>query len=296
MNTGIQIEFNPAIHKYSEVGSNIPYTSITQLIDRYTPKFDVEYWSKRKAVELGLTQQEVKNMWAKTNKVALDKGTNTHNNIDTNIKESYITAAIIDARRKYVSKVAPLTGYEIDLQILSKGFLAKEYPTVFNRLVDKVNQGWKVLSEVRVWSSRFKIAGTIDLPLIKDTGEFIIEDWKTNKREIMFRAGYFKKVNGVESNIFVDKSEYMLTPISHLHKCYGTTYGLQLSGYAALLELIGMKCVGLNINHLRERRFSMDGGKTQQIQKFAQFHSIHYNKRDISTLFCDNVNKSLTLI
>ena len=62
-----QISFNEELHRYTDEYSS-EYKSVTTVIHDYVPEFDKEYWSKYKAAQLGITQEEVLKSWNKINK------------------------------------------------------------------------------------------------------------------------------------------------------------------------------------------------------------------------------------
>lgn len=249
------ISFNEELHRYTDE-DNLVYTSVTTLIGEYTPKFNKEYWSQYKADQAGISQQEVIKNWEDITKEACDRGTATHKMLEDSVNES-INHSIQNYREKQKllsTANIVLAGTEftnINIDVLAQSNLAKTYPEVFSYLLEQVTKfNCKLYVEKRTYSHDHLVAGTIDLLLVKGK-QFIIVDWKTNKKEMYFKSGYYKKVGGIESTEWVDKKEYMLGPIKHLEHCKGVIYTLQLSLYAYILELWGMQCIGLVLFHLR---------------------------------------------
>lgn len=246
------ITFDEPSHTYrDEFG--IKYTSVTTLIGKYEPKFDENYWAEQKAKELGLTKNQVLQNWKEIRDYANEKGTKVHKVLEDSINDATNNADLdVPSFKSYYAKLNLQPNCEIDIKLLGQSPLAIKYPEIFLTLLDYVeNHGCKIYAEKRVYWADYQIAGTIDCLLVKGK-EFIIVDWKTNKDELKFKSGYFKKVNGIKTDIWVDKDERMLAPITNLQKCKGNGYSLQLSLYANILELWGMKCIGLLLYHIRD--------------------------------------------
>lgn len=243
------ITFNEELHSYTDEDNSV-YTSVTTLIGEYTPKFDEKYWSNYKARESGVSQKEILDNWKQINKESLVKGNTEHKLLENSINDS------IRPKKDHllITALNRLTGHEftnVNLDILAQSDLAKKYPTIFEFLRTKINQRWRLYVEKRTYSFDHLVAGTIDCLLVKG-GQFMIVDWKTNKKELHFKSGYYKKVGGIESTQWIDKKEYMLGPLKHLEHCKGIIYTMQLSLYAYILELWGLECVGLVLYHIRD--------------------------------------------
>lgn len=280
-NTKRTITFDAASHTYRDE-HKLLYTSVTTVIGKYEEPYDVEYWSKVKAQELGLTQQMVKDQWAATTKFACDKGNVTHALLEDSINASNKNANLnieSPSFSKYYRALNVQSNCEIDIKLLGQSPLAIKYPEIFLTLLDYVeNHGCKIYAEKRVYWADYLVAGTIDCLLVKGK-QFIIVDWKTNKDELKFKSGYFKKINGVKSTTWVDKDERMLSPINNIQKCKGNGYTLQLSLYAILMELWGFECIGLLLYHIR------DNDK-------PKLYKIPYWKSDCIKLLIDHKNAS----
>lgn len=268
------IAFNEKLHTYTdEFGKS--YTSVTTLIDKYAPKFDKEKWALIKAKEAGTTPEIIKASWEQITDYACEKGSKEHK-----LLEDSINNATYKREEKY-SELKISIGLNIiinttNLHILANSPLANKYPKIYNYLKEKIEEGWTLHCEKRIYWAEYLVAGTIDLLLIKGKF-FIIVDWKTNKDKMMFKSGYYKKVNGIKTNTWVDKKEYMFRPIGFLEHCKGIKYTLQLSMYAYIMELWGFKCIGLRLFHIREVE-----GLTQ--------YEIKYEKQASELLLIDNIN------
>jgi hypothetical protein len=168
--------------------------------------FDTEYWSKKKADELGKTQEEIKAEWNEKRDTAATRGTATHlalqNELDGVVwleNELVPKKTIIDIRKWLVKN-----GYS------------------------------SVATELKMYDKELAISGTMDLLAYnKFTKKFYIIDWKTNKH---------KKIEKIEN--YVDKKTGELKqshfkfekPFNHLPQSKYYEYSMQLSTYKLILE------------------------------------------------------------
>lgn len=274
------ITFNEAAHSYTDE-FGIKYTSVTTLIGKYEEPFNEDYWAGQKAKELNLTKQQVLDNWKQIRDYANAKGTKTHNILEDSINEATGKADLnIEAPsfKTYYKQLNIKENCEVDIKLLGNSPLAIKYPEIFLYLLEHVEQGWRIFAEKRVYWADYAVAGTIDCLLVKGK-QFKIVDWKTNKDELQFTSGYYKKVNGVKTTLWIPKDERMKSPISNIQKCKGNGYTLQLSLYAFLMELWGFQCVGLILYHIR------DNDKPKP-------YNIAYWQSDCQKLLIDNKNRS----
>lgn len=279
------ISFNEKLHRYTDEHSN-PYTPVTSHIDLYKEAFDEDYWAGRKAIELGITKQQVKDNWAKIRNDACDKGNTIHKRLETSIDDSSLKPKLINPI--YNDDCSKLEGYEISLDDLRKTPLALHYPKILKLLEFYINQGYKVYAEKRFYLADYLIAGTIDLVLIKGKS-FIIVDWKTNKDDLHFTSGYYRKVNGIKTNQWVQKKEYYKYPLHKIEVCKGNGYTLQLSSYAWMMEQWGFVCIGLILCHIRELISEVNILK----EKKVDIMKIDYIKKDVENMFNETKRKHL---
>ncbi len=246
----INIYFDEVAHKYTDdYGTN--YLSCTQLISRYEVPFDREYWLQYKANELGISKEELSAEWDNLTTASHIKGNAKHKELEDSVNYSYKTE----------NSFIPFKGgsfgggYEIVLNRLEQTELAKQHNDIYVFLVDLIKQGFRLYAEKRVYNRQLGLCGTIDLIAIKGL-EFYIIDWKTNKEELKFNSGYYKKkwVNGtkVKTNQWVHTDDRLKYPLNHLQQCKGTGYVLQLNLYAFLTELFGFKNIGIVLWHIRD--------------------------------------------
>ena len=243
------ISFNEALHRYTDEDNNV-YTSVTTVIGKYHEQFNEDYWAEQKAKELGVTKEIIKANWKESRDYANNKGTKTHSILEDSINASNGKANLeVEFKRTRLGNGELVSFNKINLHILANSPLAQLYPKIYAFLRKHIEEGWTLYAEKRIYWHPYLIAGTIDCLLIKGKF-FIIVDWKTNKDELKFESGYYKKINGIKSNIWIKKNERFYFPLNHREFCKGHIYTLQLSLYAHLMELWGYKCVGLILFHI----------------------------------------------
>lgn len=279
-----QITFNEELHRYTDEDKNV-YTSVTTLIDKYAPKFDKEKWSSYIAEKTGLTQQQVKDNWDKITEDACKRGSVEHKLIEDSANSA------IEKSKLFTTATVKLAGVEftnVNLDVLAQSELAKKYPEIYVYLKGKILEGYKLYVEKRTYSYEHLVAGTIDCLLVKGK-QFIIVDWKTNKDELKFVSGYYKKVNGIKTTQWVDKKEYLFKPINYLENCKGVKYTLQLSLYAYILELWGLQCIGLVLYHIRMIP-KIDRHGKDYIETILKPYNISYDRISAELLMIDHKN------
>lgn len=285
------ISFNEELHRYTDEYNNV-YTSVTTVIQNYYPKFNEDYWAGVKAKEYNISKEAVLKIWANGRDAACAKGTIEHKLLEDSVINSRVKPEGISLFPKGFIK-----GQEkLDVTLLASSPLALKYPKILFKLMEFIDAGYTVYVEKRVYWAEFLIAGTIDCLLVKN-GKFWILDWKTNKDELKFKSGYYKKINGIKTNQWVDKKEYFFSPLDNLENCKGTIYTMQLSLYAYLLELWGLQCEGLIIYHIRdvpaldnENKVVYDANKNIVMKKILTDYKIPYLKQSCELLTIDHKN------
>jgi hypothetical protein len=319
------IYFDEALHKYTdELGNN--YTSVTQLIGSVKPEFDREYWLVYKALErifqvkifpeikkqqfkiagTTLTMKEAKSIiakdgikevaddWEKAKVLGCETGTKEHNYLEDSINGFYRDETETEETKKNKNNVR-FKNKIVDVDSLKDSKLKETHPTIYSGLIDYVNQGWTIYCEYRIYSPIHLIAGTIDILLIRGKN-FIILDWKTNKDELLFNSGYYKKefkeVDGkqvkVKTDNFVYNDDKFLKPLDNIPLCKGNEYTLQLNIYKTLVEMWGYTCVKLILCHIKQRTdknghvvFNEDN---YPIFEKPKFHVIKFLTEDVNKL------------
>lgn len=318
------ILFDELLHKYTDECGNV-FTSATQLISKYEKPFNHRYWCMYSALKrsgymlrpcdsenyiyvnrrrfhiddlyLGSVYlrdnsiEDITAEWKEKNRISCERGTGIHNYIEDKINlitgsENLSFNTIVlksnstNLKFSFKKEIKSLKDFDTDF--------SDKYPVIAQRVGVFLSTGWKVYAELRVYHPDYLIAGTIDLVAINHkTGEFYILDWKTNKKELHFRAGYYQKLNGIETNNWVSKNEYFMYPIDTVEQCKGEGYTLQLSLYAYILECWGFKCRGLGIVHIMPN-------------KPEKFIKIKYRKEEVKSMMIHHYNnlnkKTQTLI
>lgn len=225
-----KVVFNPDNHTYFL--TKTPLMSVTKLLSTIKPPFKGS--TRTTEVRYNMTKEQVLEMWKKKNELSKERGTRIHLLIEhmLNFKPT-------------VSKMDSLyTLSDEELNILK--YVKKQS---FNKHFFKC--------EEIVYSSKYLIAGTIDLLVIKDN-KFTIHDWKTNQKELTTNYG--------------DKFYITNDPVTSLQE-----YTYQLSIYAYLVEqLLNIKCSGLYIHHFH------NGCKKLKVK---------YEKRKIKKILNEKRNK-----
>lgn len=254
-----KISFNESLHRYTDE-EDLVYTSVTTVIGKYHEQFNEDYWAKEKAFDKspnnpykGMSIDAIKKQWKEKRDFACDRGNKTHKLLEDSINEANGNASFEFEPTK--TRIGTGKGLikitKTELYILAETPLAKKYPKIYAHLRKYIEEGWTLFAEKRIYWFDFLIAGTIDCLLVKGKF-FMIVDWKTNNKKLEFRAGYYKKVNGLVTSQWVDKNEFFYPPLNTIPFCKGNIYTIQLSLYALLMELWGFKCVALTLFHILE--------------------------------------------
>lgn len=202
-------KFDPKYHKYTYNG--FPMESVTRFIHHFHMPFDQDYWSKTKAEEAGVPQEWILKEWKDKNDYANEVGHDTHQWI-----EDYFN-----------QKWQPLPSNPDIIHRINK------FNKVYSKYLYKLEP---VKFEVRIFSRRWKIAGTID-SLFLYRGKIFIVDWKTNG---MFTHDGHPK----------GKYEKLLHPLEEYYKNHLNEYSIQLSLYTLILEEWGFEIGGAYIVHI----------------------------------------------
>ena len=249
-----KVAFLEGPHKYFNIDDpTISYTSVTTLIEKYAKPFDKSFVSKYKALErlmsaqdwkkekggiwkshkipddfltvynidpeeLNKIQQDILDEWAKTNKIACERGTKIHSQLENFF---YNTGSNITLKKFGIGgKFECKKNYnELDL----------EYGVYPEYLIYYDNPNLDL-----------HIAGQIDL-IVKNCNDITIIDHKSNKKIDL--KGFY--------NSSTRTTDKMLYPLTSLDECNFNHYQLQLSTYAWMLQKINPEFVikDLILNH-----------------------------------------------
>ena len=142
------ISFDEATHLYKVDG--VTLQSVTNFVEGCFPKFDAEFFAKKKAAYMGITTQEVLDMWEQKGKESRELGTELHKKIENYYQD--IASTEDDSFKLFL-----MFANKIEL---------KPYRT-----------------EWAVYDVKHNIAGTIDF-VDYQNGEYIIYDWKRSDKII----------------------------------------------------------------------------------------------------------------
>lgn len=193
-----KFKFDPVEHMYTYDGTH--FYGVTSFLDRFVKPFDENYWSKKKADERGVDQSVVLNEWKETRDRACDLGHQVHEYIENWYEKG-------------------LTELPSDEEARSR---CQKWHSCYAK---KLYQLEDVGSEIRVFSKKWKLAGTMD-KLYYYKGKFIVGDWKTNKAVKTDKDWCFDK---------------LLPPFEQLKSNEINKYSLQISLYRLMLEEVGIK-------------------------------------------------------
>lgn len=256
----VRLIFKEEGHKYNDTFGN-EYKSTTTLLHDYQPKFDKDYWLRKKAKELGISEKRLEQQWKDITDEACARGTKTHNGLEDGIKGSSMFKNAVQHLMQQDGEmitIADLPNIDLNIKPLDvKEFIElteNKYPKIYEIFNYYTNAGYKIYSEIGGFLIDYLISGTIDVLCIRDD-KFVIGDWKTNRGGLKFEAGYYKKDKTQKpnqlTNNWVSKSEGLLPPLKHLPNCNGSIYNLQLSVYAYMVErILGIPNAGLWLCHI----------------------------------------------
>ena len=190
-----RIQFSDSDHTYL-IDKKNKAVSVTELIGRYFPKFDKDFWANKESIKTGKPKNEILKKWDDLGKKARDLGTELHEQIENfyNSKE-YIRSKELDKFFKFHK----------------------------NHIQDKYKPH---RTEWRIFDEDKNLAGTVDMVYEKENGELFIFDWKRSKK-IINSDGSIEKNNPFENG---------LNGLSHLPSSDYVKYCLQQNIYKNILE------------------------------------------------------------
>ena len=201
-------KFEPQWHRYTYKGKK--YTSVTTFLKKFEEPFDNEYWSKKKSEDLGVPQDWLLKDWKDKNQRANEVGSATHNWIENYFNQIY----------------QPLS---TDLDVIDR---INKFNKIFATHLYKLQP---IQFEVRIFSKKYPIAGTIDSIFLYNGRLFII-DWKTN--------GDFRHDDHPKG-----RYNKLLSPFEDFYKNHLNEYSIQVSLYALILEEWGFDIRGGYLVH-----------------------------------------------
>lgn len=274
------IYFNAKKHVYTNE-AGIPYISATTLIGKYEEKFDEKKFQIARACAAigkkprhpkylkykGMSAKAILVSWDKARDEGCDRGNKEHDWLETGIKESTGFYNIFKSR--YDKKDDRVLLYTIEDVINNpdSGFMElgtfidygikDKYPAIYKIIESFVKTGWHIYSEVGVFNNTYMVSGLIDILLVRGD-RFIILDWKTNKAQVMFEAGYWEKDNnGIITNYKTNDTVFKY-PLHNMPYSVGNKYTMQLSLYDWLVIQFGLKLVVNILAHIRHDNYEVD--------------------------------------
>lgn len=194
-----EFKFDAPTHIYTYKGKKI--YGVTSFLENFVKQFDSDYWSKKKANDLGITQEEMLAEWDATRDRSCELGHNVHDYIEM--------------------------FYEKNCTTLTTDIEANERIEKFHKIYEeRLKQLISIGSEIKVFSKKWGIAGTIDKLYLYENS-IIIGDWKTNKKIKTDKDYCFNK---------------LLPPFNNYKENEINKYSLQLSLYQLILEEAGIFC------------------------------------------------------
>ena len=212
-----RLNFNEKKHEYSygKGKDKVILTGVTTLVGKYFKEFDAKGMARRLAgFKVNKENKRGVRYWLREWKGAAQHGTRVHNAI-----EDYING----------NSMVPDFPEERD---------SSKFTQAVTWLLNNIDKTDAVKPEMRLFSKKYNVAGTLDLPVFHEDGSVSIEDWKTNK--------------AIKTTPYT-KGETGFGICSDLPDCNYSKYALQLSVYAILLEeQTGKEVKSLRIVHLRD--------------------------------------------
>ena len=187
------ISFDPARHVYSF--ENEEFESVTTVVDGSFDKFDADYWAERKS-RTPQEKQALIDAWNAKGELARNLGTLMHDRIE----------------RYYLG--LPDDGCSQD---------RASYERFLNFAIERPLNPYR--TEWRIFSERYRIAGTLDFLARDKNGRFIIYDWKRSTKVVS------------PDGTIIDSSfgRHAHAPINHLADTVFIHYALQVSIYRFIL-------------------------------------------------------------
>lgn len=187
------------IYKYSD----IQFDSVTTLLKKFKEPFNRDYWIKEKARQRGVDPSVIENEWTEAGNKATKLGSRVHKWIED-----------------FWSGENPELPEDPDLLERVNKFKGI-YESKFKNLIP-------LKSELKIFSKKWRIAGTIDQPFLmwdesRNKMIFIIGDWKTNKE---FKSDDHPK----------GRYKKLLRPFNTLYENHHNEYSIQISMYRLILE------------------------------------------------------------
>jgi len=202
-------KFDPDLHKYTLDGEH--FISVTQFISKFHKPFETDFWSKKKAEDAGVSQDEILLEWKKLNDRANFVGSSMHNWIEN-----------------YYNKL--WQELPSDLDVIDR---INKFNKIYASDLFKLNP---IKFEQRIFSRKWKIAGMMDA-LFEYKGNIFILDWKSNSK--WTHDGHDK-----------GRFEQLLYPFNDYYKNHLNEYSIQVSLYKLILKEVGVNIKTAYLVHI----------------------------------------------
>ena len=204
-----ELRYNEEKHTYTY--KNKELTSVTTFVKSFFEPFDEDYISNIVASKRGVTQEEILKEW----KEKREFGSKVHKEIEDFINKENVEGLSDKAQQG------------IDYYELHK----------------KINNTYIDYPELRVYSRKHGLAGTIDLLSISEGGSVYLTDWKV--------------VGSINKTAYQDKKSKYLP----VQDCNYIHYVLQLNTYAYILK----EEFGIDVSEMTLVHIGKEGNKVYNI-------------------------------
>jgi hypothetical protein len=234
-----RITFVEKSHTYLIDGTATNCVSVTGVIKKFKPIFNVEEAANRVAKRLNVSVQDVRNDWEINNQLSTTLGSIVHKYI-----ENFYSNKKIPIEQTLISNVLGKYEKHILLQKIPK--LISYFHEFHNDFIHLIGAKTEfVIGDI----NNTKICGMVDLLCYNEkTDTFEIIDFKTNKK-IKTASAYKTK---------------MISPFNDLPDCELAHYTIQLNTYRYIIEkytnlkITGLKIVWLNSDNETYKIFELD--------------------------------------
>lgn len=152
------IVYEDTKHEYYNKRTNTKLISVTQSLKLFEKKFDADYWANKKALQEGITKEEMLLKWDELKKVGIDRGNKYHNYIEKRHNKEIFLEPIPEIEAYFES--------HNDIPLLSEFVIGNEI-----------------------------IGGRLDHMALRDD-YLVLKDWKGNKK--FDKESPYKLINGLE--------------------------------------------------------------------------------------------------
>jgi len=202
-------KFDPKKHCYTY--EDEVFISVTKYKERFYKKFEEDFWSKKKAEEKGVSQEEILLEWKQLAERSQIIGNGIHNWIEN-----------------YFNEV--LQKIPNDLDIVDR---INKFNILYAEHLHKLEP---VKFEQRIFSKKWKLAGMIDSIFVWNNKIFIL-DWKSNKKM-------------THDDHDEGKYEKLLSPLDNFYKNHINEYSIQVSLYKLILKEIDIDIKACYLVHI----------------------------------------------